>query len=295
MPAEITPYIPRNPGDLVTAEDWNDLQQKIKEDIAKQVQDAIQKISTVPNADNSSTLAHKTAEALSDEILERARQELPTRTGYRKLFKRLKAGEEKVIKHDLEACPVVDLYQLDLFEVVCSEDDEKHLAMVNFFLYHTSEHKIRFTSGGTTVSVEIEPTDGPPYRIAFKDLLALYRVAYAETSSLGDLETEFWKAFFAVPNDKFDDDQYCHSPWFDRCCGEKRTVKDLKDKGDWDDMWLKMTPRKTNNYLSTAQPVAPVSIQVAHFDFNTLGIKDLRTPPVGSGLPDAKLMVLLKV
>lgn len=289
MPTETTPYIPHNPGDLVTAEDWNEVQVKIKEDIAKRVHEAIQGISTVPNADNASKLENKTAAALSDEILERARQELPTRTGYRKLFKRLRAGEKKVIKHELGACPVVDVYQIDVFEVVCSEDDEKHMAKVNFFLYHTSEHRIRFTpSGGNTVSVEIEPTDDPPYRIAFKDLLALYKVEYTETTSLGDLETEFWKAFFAAPNDKFDDDQYCHSPWFDRCCGEKRTVKDLKDKGDWDDMWLKMTPRKTNNYSGATPPVAPTNIQVVHFDLNTLGINNLAGP-------EAKLMVLLKV
>jgi len=199
-----------------------------------------------------------------------------------------------VIKHDLEACPLVDVYQLGLFKVVCSEDDEKHLAEVNLFLYHTSEHRIRFTPPvGTAESVEIEPTDGPKYRIAFKDLLALYKVEYTDTSSLGDLETEFWKAFFAAPNDPFDDDQYCHSPWFDRCCGEKRTVKDLNQKGDWNDIWLKMTPGKTNNYSGAPPPVAPANIQVVHFDLNTLGIKDLRSPAANAA--DAKLMMLLKV
>ena len=44
MATETTPYIPHNPGDLITAEDWNDVQKKIKEDIAKQIQDAIQKV-----------------------------------------------------------------------------------------------------------------------------------------------------------------------------------------------------------------------------------------------------------
>src|SRR5687768_3703309 len=34
------PYIARNPGDLISAEDWNDLQKKIRADIAKQVKDA---------------------------------------------------------------------------------------------------------------------------------------------------------------------------------------------------------------------------------------------------------------
>ena len=35
MPTQ--PYISRNPGDSITAEDWNALQTKIQDDIAKQV------------------------------------------------------------------------------------------------------------------------------------------------------------------------------------------------------------------------------------------------------------------
>jgi len=293
MANETTPYISHNPGDLVTAEDWNEVQRQIKEDIAKQIKGAIQHISTVPNADNAAKLENKTADELSREIVQRALQELPTRTGYRKLFKRLKVNEEKVIKHGLEACPLVDVYQLEAFEVVCSEDGEKHKEPVNFYLYHSSEKKIRFTPSGTTTpdSVEIEPTDGTAYRIPFKDLLALYKVEYTETTSLGDLETEFWKALFTAPNDQFDDDQYCHSPWFDRCCGEQRTVEDLKRRGDWDDLWFKMTPRKTINYSGTAPTLAPTNIQVVHFDFDTLGIKLLP----GLKEKELKVMVLLKV
>jgi len=294
MANETTPYISHNPGDLVTAEDWNEVQRQIKEDIAKQIKGAIQNISTVPNANNAAKLENKTADELSREIVQRALQELPTRTGYRKLFKRLKVDEEKVIKHDLEACPLVDVYQLEAFNVVCSEDGEKHKELVNFYLYHSSEKKVRFTPPGVTLAdhVEIEPTDGTAYRIPFKDLLALYKVEYTETTSLGDLETEFWKALFTAPNDQFDDDQYCHSPWFDRCCGEQRTVEDLKRRGDWDDLWFKMTPRKTINYSGTAPTLAPTNIQVVHFDFDTLGIKLLLLPP---GFSEIKVMVLLKV
>jgi hypothetical protein len=310
MPTETTPYITRNPGDLITAEDWNDVQKKIKENIAKQIQDAIQKVDNVPNAANAHKLENQTPEELTNDILEKVRQELPTRTGYRKLFKRLKKGEEKVIKHQLEACPLVDVYQLDYFKVICSEDDEKSAGWVNFYLYHTSEKRIRFTdpnvTSKTTINVDIEPKEGTPYRIPFKDMLALYKVSYTETTSLGDLETEFWKAFFAEPNDSFDDDQYCHSPWFDRCCGEKRTVGDLKQKGDWNDLWFKMQPRKTINYSLTAtNPTpAPTQIQVVHFDFDNLGIKLVTDPvlptPEGEEGPvsppdELKVMMLLKV
>jgi len=183
--------------------------------------------------------------------------------------------------------------------VVCSEDEEKEVMWVNYYLYHTSEKTLRFTSGGTPQTIEIERTGEPFYRIPFSDMLARYGVKYTDTSTLDDLETEFWKAFFADPNDEFDDDQYCHSPWFDRCCGDRRTVSDLKKAGNWDDVWFKMKPRKTINYLHAGPPVplppppappplpsaSPTQIQVAHFDFNTLVLR-LLAPPVPQSDPD---------
>jgi hypothetical protein len=310
MANDETPYITRSPGDLLTAEDWNDIQVEIKKDIGGRVQDAIEQITSVPNADNADKLENKTSDELSEEILKKVLQQLPLHTGYRRLFKRLKTGEEKVIKHGLGASPLVDVYQLGYFDVVCSEDDEKHKEKVNLFLYHTAEKRIRFTNGGPSESVEIEPTGSTPFRIAFKDLLALYKVQYTDTSTLGDVETEFWDAFFADPNDAFSDDQYCHSPWFDRCCGEKRSVRDLKQRGDWDEMWLKMVTRKTINYPAPQAPElpgesptpAPTQIQVVHFDFDTLGIKLVGDPLLAPALRDStipqdelKVMVLLKV
>jgi hypothetical protein len=316
MATETTPYITRNPGDLITAEDWNEMQRKIKEDIAKQVQEAIEKIDKVPNADNAHKLENKTAAELSEEILEKARAELPARTGYRMLFKRLKTGEEKVIEHGLKAAPLVDVYQLDYFQVVCSEDEEKSLMWVNFYLYHSSEKKLRPPTPPGGNPIEIEPIDSHPYKIRFSDLLSLYQVKYTETSTLADVENEFWKALFAAPNDEFDDDQYCHSPWFDKCCCDLKTIDDLKKRGDWDDIWFQMRPRKTINYPAAGTPnppqtpdptLAPTQIQVVHFDFETLGIKLLLDPvyptvqtTAKDGLDsinpqELKVMVLLKV
>lgn len=303
MATETTPYITRNPGDLITAEDWNEMQRKIKEDIAKQVQEAIEKIDKVPNADNAHKLENKTTAELSEEILEKARAELPARTGYRMLFKRLKTGEEKVIEHGLKAAPLVDVYQLDYFQVVCSEDEEKSLMWVNFYLYHSSEKKLRPPTPPGGNPIEIEPIDSHPYKIRFSDLLSLYQVKYTETSTLADVENEFWKALFAKPNGEFefDDDQYCHSPWFDKCCCDLKTIDDLKKRGDWDDIWFQMRPRKTIDYSGTSPTPAPTQIQVVHFDFDNLGIKLVANPvlPTLEGnkpSPDElKVMVLLKV
>lgn len=295
-------YIPRNPGDLITAEDWNSLQTKIKEDIGNQITEEIGKIETVSSSENSSKLEGKTLDEIKNEIIERALQEIPTRTGYLKIFKQLKVGEESVIEHGLKTCPLVDVYQLDYFEVVCAHDEEEpYKHWVTFYLYHTSEKKIRYKENGTT-TVEIELMDSHPYKIPFKDMLEHYNVKYTDDSSLGDLETEFWKAFFVEPNDYFDPEQYCHSAWFERCCREERTVKSLKDRGDWDDLWFQMRPRKTINYPEGSPSPAPTQIQVAHFDFDTIAVKLLTIPVYPADLPVAiknkrelKVMLLLKV
>lgn len=292
MATEFNPYIPRNPGDLVTAEDWNDIQRKVKEDIGKQVKDAVSKITKVAEAENAHKLDNQTSDELAKAIVQQALQELPKRTGYKRLFKRLQGNEEKIVNHELGGCPLVDIYQLEFFEVVCSEDDQKNKEEVFFFLYHSSERKIRFTAVGSPATpppgVEIEPTGETAFRIPFAHMLAYYNVEYTDSSSVGDLETEFWQAFLVDPNDDFDDDQYCHSPWFDRCCGEKRTVGELKSRGDWDELWFKVKPRKTIN--AAAATSAPTDLEVVHFDFNKLGITFH-----AAATEISNVMVLLKV
>lgn len=292
MENETKPYKTCYPGDAITAQDCNDVQVMIKEDIAAQTQAAVDGIQKVPEAGNADKLENMTLDDLK-ELME-AFCEKPARTGYQQLFKILKLGEENVIEHGLTASPLVDIYQLEYFPVVATEDDFRFLTWVNFFLYHSSEKRLRFkeeeADTSTMVSVDIEPRDGHAYRIPFQDMLDLYEVEYTPSSSLGDLETEFWQKFCSAPNDEFDDDQHAHSPWFDRCCREHRSIESLKKKGNWDDIWFQMRPRKTVNYpfdpngtSGTPDPdeermPAPTQIGVYHFDFNTLGLKLLRNP-----------------
>lgn len=281
-------YLPAKPGKLITAEDWNGLQQMIKADIQAKVEEGVEGHTSVEQAGNSDKLDGKTVDELTEEILEKAMAAIPERTGYQKLFKILKkVGEESIIEHGLKACPLVDVYQLDYFEVVCAADDDKVAQWVTFYLYHTSEKKLRNPDSNDKKYIEIEISDGQPYKFALSEMLDRYDVKYTDDSSLEDLETEFWKAFFADPNDEFDREQYCHSPWYEHCCREERTVGSLKKKGDWDDLWFQMRPRKTFNYpfinynddgadvaeFDKAFPSpAPTQIGVKHYDFDTLGV-----------------------
>ncbi|HAA33604.1 MAG TPA: hypothetical protein DCE56_45110 [Cyanobacteria bacterium UBA8553] len=289
MATEFSTYEKYEPGQLIDANRMNKMQALIKQDIIGQTKKAIEEIKSVKNAENATLLGGKGFDEILKDILEKVFQELPKKTGYLRLFKQLKVGDEEVIKHNLKAFPLVDIYQLDYFRVVCSEDGNKpYDEWVNFYLYHSSEKKIRLEKAdGKVESIPIEPTDGHAFKIPFKDMLDSYKVEYTEDSSLGDVETEFWKAFFSDPNDNFDDDQYCHSPWFDRCCREGRNMGSLGDA--WNDLWFQMRPRKTVNFLPavaagngapTPPPPtpAPTQVEVVHFDLDNIGIKVLDKP-----------------
>jgi hypothetical protein len=340
MGATPTPYIPKNPGDLVDAASWNGMQVDIKQDIAKQISTAIGQLKSVDHAGDADKLGGQDTNQLTQDIIRKVLEQLPKfNGGYLRTFNRLPIYQDKIINHGLHSCPLVDVYQLDYFKVVCAKGPEKTdetLEWTNIYLYHSSERRIRKPQQPPKTQpnyVDIEPADGSrPFRILFSDMLTLLGVQYSDTTDLDELETQFFQKFYASPNDEFDADQACHSPWFEKCCGEKRSVQDLKQRGDWNQIWFKIMPRKTINYLSPQvsdfkclqqppQPIAPTAaptqVQVVHYDFDNVGLKlvappvypvDFATasaqpqpadPPEFSAPPDAlcelKVMVLFKV
>jgi hypothetical protein len=321
------PYTSVHPGELISAQLFNGVQSAIRQDISEQTKKAVASIKTVENAGDAAKLGGKTPKELEEEIIQRALAEIPKRTGYQMVFKRLTKDREKVVEHKLKACPLVDIYQLDYFPVICATGEhreDQRDAYVNFYLYHSRENKFTSVSTPSKGTFEIEPTDGRhPFRIPFVTMLDLYHVPYTDYSSLEDLETEFWKALFSAPNDEFDEDQYCHSPWFEKCCGEQRTVGTLKSRGNWNDIMFQMRPREYVHQPKTplddfptltAVPSAQADIQVAHFDFDSIGLRLLADPiyPTATGTPpdpalniapnlsdaakkELKVMALLKV
>lgn len=282
MSESTAPYVERSPGDLLTAEDWNTVQVKIQEDIRAAAQAAADSVTHVAAADDSTRIEGKDLAALTDEIVKRVRDDLREQTGYQQLFKVLHAGEVTVIEHDLGTMPLVDLYRLEYFQVVCREDDESRPAYATFYLHNAEERRLRVTDdAGARVVVDVQEPDGPERGIPFADMLTRYDVQYTDTTSLDDLVTEFWQAFFSDPNDRFDDDQYCYSPWFERCCKEQQSVRKLKQNGDWDDMIFQFRPRKSVNYPTGAVLVPgddltfaarPANTFVDHLDNNRTAV-----------------------
>jgi hypothetical protein len=301
-----TPYIDRKPGDLITADDWVRLQSLIKTDIAKQVGDAVSAIRNVATSDDAAKVGGLTPADLSKQILEYVERLLPKRTGYLSVFRKLEVGKESVIDHNLGTWPLMTVFQLDYFPVVASEDDQVFEPLATFFLHHKSEGRIRYRvegDAGNPKSMDIDPPGGHPYHIPWAHMLQLYDVDTPEDASVDEVESEFWQKFNAAPNDTFDDDQYFHSPWFDRCCGERRTVKQLAR--DWDDIYFQMRPRLTLNFTpdpnQRPQPTpAPTNVEALQYDLQSCGVVLLGNPVVSPDLPPdhsdhLKVMVLLKV
>jgi hypothetical protein len=278
-----------SPGDLITANLFNGLQDKIKQDTAGQIDDAIKGITKVQQAGDSEKLGGKTPGDLEKSIIDQVLAKLARKTGYKLVFKRLQRDEWDTVAHELGAFPLVDAYQLDYFEVVCADGDDKHNKFVNFYLYHSTETEFKWATPAPKRTIHIERSDESEFvfKIRFEDMLKWFEIPYENNSqSISDLVAEFWQQLFKKPNDKFDVDQYCNSPWFEKCCGDNRSIGILKQRDDWDELWFQMRARKTINYPYPAMSpnaanmpsVFPNNIEVVHLDFNNIGIKLLGNP-----------------
>src|SRR5262252_8790430 len=103
MANETAPYISRNPGDLLSAEDWNQVQVDIKNDIAGQIQKAMGQIEDVPHADDADKLDGKSLEDITKDIIQKVLEMVKHQAGgYQRLFRRVEQCRPEVfINHGL--------------------------------------------------------------------------------------------------------------------------------------------------------------------------------------------------
>lgn len=295
------PYIQRKAGDPWTVEDFHEVQNLIQKDIQGSITKAIDDLRQVDKAGDAEKFGGKSPDDYAQAIVDRVLAQLPKRTGYRMVFRNLALWQTSIIEHGLGAFPLVDLYYLDYFRVVASEDGEIFEAFATFYLYHDNEGTVHAKPEGAprAFSVPIDPRPpAEPYRIPFETMLKLYNVQYDDDTPLGDVEADFWNAFFNAPNERFPDDQHFHSPWFDRCCRENRSVRHLRR--DWENLYFQVRPNRVPNEwfihvelaakgvtaetkaLSTAGAIGAgvtesltsvtAGLGIAHFSFDTLGV-----------------------
>jgi hypothetical protein len=256
MQDEMSPYKPAEPGEVLTAEKWNRMQVCIKEDVRATSRAAAEAIERVAEAGNAETLDGRSAAELTEDIARNVLDQVRDRRGYLEVFRVLQVGEESVIEHELGAFPLVDVYQLDYFPVVCCEDKEEYPAWTTFYTCQGADERTqRYAgAGGAKRRLEIQPRDAPRWGVPFLEFMERYKVPFEPDLSLEAMESKVWEAFFQSPNEEFHDNQICHSPWFDKCCREGKTMRDLKRSGDLEGLVVQFRPCRTINYPSSEPP-----------------------------------------
>ena len=237
MADECTPYVPHDPGDLITAEDWNDLQCKVQEDIqetAEQTKEEIQE-SGVSKAENAENFAGDSPKDWTDKLDERYSEKVHDHegmAGYRRYIKRFTADLDKVlIHHNLGRFPVVDVYRLETMV----EDPDGQFSHCKLFFYYGHADAENYGLAHHVYREKVK------LGLQFGPLLDELGVEYEDDDTIEDVLNDMWDVFMQDPNDEID---HCQSPWVEECCGKRRTVADLKKADQWSDLYVAILPKR---------------------------------------------------
>jgi hypothetical protein len=239
--ATIMPYIPQNPGDLITAENWNQMQVDIKQDIQASVKAAEDDIKAgiVAKAQDATTVDGKSVTDLTADYDKRYAYKVHDHEGvaaYRRYFKEFTYQlPDALLRHGLHRFPIVDTYRLD--DVVKKQPaaDTTDYAGCKFLFFRKHQDADPY---GLNVS---SGRDNELLGIQLDELVKEYNVDVKDDDSIEDAIGDTWDEVFKAPNDKI---KYCQTPWVKECCDKSRTVGELKKSGDWPDLYIAMRPLK---------------------------------------------------
>lgn len=182
--------------------------------------------------------------------------------GYRHYFRRVGADQKRaIIEHKLGRFPAVDVSELLAIPL------PGMAAMPKFYLYYGhDERQVLLNAmgdrGQVTPGTLIEP------------LLYEYHLTWGDEYSLGDITNDLLQAFFSLPNS--DEIEHATSSWIDS--HRDRTVKDLRSRGEWNDIQWFTWPNKmlTGRPLTIPGSTPPVVItplvNVAHLSYDCLEV-----------------------
>jgi hypothetical protein len=288
---ETQPYITRTPGDPVTAGDWNDLQVQVKDDIAAQIAAAKTDIvaTGVQHADDADQFARRSDTQWLSELDKRYAPIGHVHEGpsaYRRYLKHFSTDpglNEVLLEHHLGAFPLIDIYELT---PISGDKDNPGPFSLFFYYGHVDEEKY-----GLSVRVGRERAR---LGLHLERLLAELSVAYDDDSSIGDVVNDMWDALRQDPNDEL---AHGTSPWIDQCCGEARTVAELKRTQQWNDLYLGIKPVKVTLLHGSGTPQAgvfDVTAVQANYDTVYLKVDGFGKDQAGNDREQADLMILLR-
>jgi hypothetical protein len=295
MSDECNHYIPRNPGDLITAEDWNDLQCKVQEDIQNTAAATEEKIKEegVSQADNASQFDNQSPKEWTDALDERYADKVHDHegmAGYRRYIKRFTSNLDKVlIHHKLGRFPLVDVYRLQTVIDGDRVSDEiraqfGHCKLL-FYYGHADAENFGLAHQVYREKVKLGLSFGP--------LLDELGVVYEDDDTIEDVLNDLWDTFMQDPNDEID---HCQSPWVAECCGKRRTVADLKKADQWNDLYVAILPLRILAGDSVCgrdreTDLPPCKMVVAQVNYDTLY---LEVQELSEDEPPLDLMILLR-
>lgn len=240
MAKECTPYVPANPGDLITAENWNDMQCKAQEDIKKTAAATKKELKEegVSKADNAGKFDGKSAKEWTDKLDERYACKVHDHEGmanYRRFIKRFTPELDKVLlHHKLGRFPLVDIYRLEpVIGEKVSEAIRKEYGHCKLLFYYGHADAEAFGLAHHVYREKVK------LGLPFGPLLDELGVDYEDDDTIEDVLNDMWDAFLKEPNDDID---HCQSPWVRECCGQRRTVADLKKADQWNDLYVAILP-----------------------------------------------------
>jgi hypothetical protein len=257
---ETEPYISREPGDLITAGDWNGVQVEIREDIRKSIDKAKEEVKHegVDTAKNADEFAGMSEKELTDKLDQRYAPRVHDHEGqsaYRRYIKEFTTDpglDSVLLKHELGRFPLVDTYEL---LAVAPQDGGTGDCKLLFYYGHADAERL-----GLWIRTGRERV---PLGLPFEQVLTELGIEYEDDDTIEDVLNDLWNGFMKDPNDEI---KHCTTEWVDECCGERRTVADLKRADQWNDLYLALRPRKCGKGADDDV----VQVEIAQVNYDTI-------------------------
>lgn len=306
MLEELTPYIPHSAGDLITAEDWNEMQVLVKQDIATQVGAVQQDLDEFKEAPvDADTFGGKTpgewVQSLDDRYVQKA--DLESGWGeYRRYFKQIDRSDllvdgyrPVIIKHNLHRYPLVNLFELGELDPTNSRPNDDRQSVldsrgnrVKFLVYYAN----RQDPVSDLLRVEGEDTVyiGDPLPL----LMEQFHMTVKPDQLLVDVLNDLWDKMFdpGLSQDNFRPGSYGHSQYL-QDDWLRETVASLDRGGIWDNLQMAIRPQMMSAFFDEYGG-GDSRIQVFHISQDVL---ELRYNPQnfdGQREQGIDLMVLLR-
>jgi hypothetical protein len=256
-PQNQQPWVPAAPGELIEAVKWNQAQQFARAGIADLEQNTATTVDELRGALHNVDAVRfggRTPNEWSDLFAPRQHNH-EDQSVYRRYFKRFDdISAEQFLRHDLGRFPLVDVYEMRPVIGPKPQDQPSAAMRRAKLLFYYGHVDVDLFDLRLRVGSERRPLGVP-----FWQALAEAGVEYDDDDTIEDVLNDLWTALSADPGDEID---HSTTPWVDQNCGNRRTVRQLKDADQWNDLRLAFRPVRA--------PIVPVAI--THVDYGTLHV-----------------------